>query len=471
MNRKKFILQYLISDFIGSGFAWALFFIYRKLFIEPAKFGYKVPIDFDKNFFFAILLIPVYWIIIYWIAGTYHNIHKKSRFREFVLTIVVTFLGTIILFFFLLLDDQVRSYQVYRYTFITLLLLQFFILSVVRISILTSIKRKIKKRIISFNTLIVGSNKKVLDLYNELENEKKSQGYKFIGYINLAEDHDHILSTFMPDLGNLNRLSEIISEHNVEILILAIGSTEHDKLNQILNLVEKEDLVVKIIPDMYDLVSGKVKMNYIFGAALIEITTDYLPEWQKNIKRIMDIIFSAVILVICLPVFLIIAIFIKGDSPGPIFYRQERIGKNSRPFMIIKFRSMYVNAEINGPELSSKCDPRVTKVGKFLRKYRLDELPQFFNVLLGEMSIVGPRPERQFFIDRIVSVAPQYKHLLRVRPGITSWGQIKYGYAENVEQMLERMKFDILYIENMTLAMDLKILFYTVLIVLKGKGK
>lgn len=471
MNRKKFIIQYLVSDFIGSGLAWTLFFIYRKLFIEPAKFGYKVPIDFDKNFYFAILLIPVYWVIIYWIAGTYHNIHKKSRFKEFVLTIIITFLGTIILFFFLLLDDQVKSYQVYRYTFITLLLLQFFILSVFRLSILTFIKRKIKNRTISFNTLIVGSNKKVLELYLELENEKKSQGYNFIGYVNLVDDQNHILNAYMPDLGNFNQLADIISRHDVEILILAIDSSEHYKLNNILSLVEKEDLVVKIIPDMYDLVSGTVKMNYIFGAALIEISTDYMPEWQKNVKRIQDVFISVVVLIILIPVFTAIGIWIKLNSPGPVFYWQERIGKNSRPFLILKFRTMFVDAEKNGPELSSKDDPRVTRSGKFLRKYRLDEIPQFYNVLLGQMSLVGPRPERQFYIDQIVMVAPQYKHLLRVRPGITSWGQIKFGYAENVSQMLERMKFDILYIENMTLAMDLKILFYTVLIVLKGTGK
>jgi lipopolysaccharide/colanic/teichoic acid biosynthesis glycosyltransferase len=196
-----------------------------------------------------------------------------------------------------------------------------------------------------------------------------------------------------------------------------------------------------------------------------------MPQWQKLLKRMIDIVASLLVLIIAMPVFLVIALVVKLGSDGPVFYKQIRIGYKGKPFHILKFRTMIQNSEVAGPMLSSANDARITPVGKGLRKYRLDEIPQFINVLIGEMSLVGPRPERKFFIDQIVQIAPHYKHLHRVKPGITSWGQVKYGYAENVEQMVERLKFDILYIENRSIAIDFRILIYTVLTVMQGKGR
>jgi exopolysaccharide biosynthesis polyprenyl glycosylphosphotransferase len=196
-----------------------------------------------------------------------------------------------------------------------------------------------------------------------------------------------------------------------------------------------------------------------------------MPAWQQSIKRIMDILLSMMVLVVFFPLYLFTAIGVKLSSPGPVFYSHERIGWHGRPFRIYKFRSMRTDAEKAGPQLSSKDDPRMTAFGRWMRKIRLDEIPQFWNVLIGDMSIVGPRPERQYFIDQIMEQAPHYRHLHKVRPGITSWGQVKFGYAENVEQMVERLKYDLIYIENMSLAVDFKIMFYTVLIIVRHKGK
>jgi len=222
---------------------------------------------------------------------------------------------------------------------------------------------------------------------------------------------------------------------------------------------------------MYDILAGSVKMTSIFGAPLIEVNPLIMPAWQFSVKRAMDIAVSGLALILLTPVYLLLAIGVKLSSPGPVFFTQERIGKHGRPFWIVKFRSMYCGAEQNGPQLSSSSDARITTFGRWMRKTRMDELPQFWNVLKGDMSLVGPRPERQHFIDAIMKVAPHYRHLHKVRPGITSWGQVKFGYAENVDQMVRRLKYDVLYIENMSIAMDLKILAYTILIVLKGDGK
>ena len=215
----------------------------------------------------------------------------------------------------------------------------------------------------------------------------------------------------------------------------------------------------------------RLKLTNIYGALLLEVISDVMPFWQRVVKRFMDLVLSFVAIVLLIPFYLFSAIAVKFSSSGPVFFLQDRVGKKGKVFKIIKFRTMVVNAEKNGPQLSSKDDPRITKVGKFMRKTRLDEFPQFFNVLIGDMSIVGPRPERQFYIDQIAKIQPQYNQLTKVRPGITSWGQVKYGYAENVDQMLQRMKFDLLYLKNRSLSLDLKIMFYTLIIVLKAEGK
>jgi exopolysaccharide biosynthesis polyprenyl glycosylphosphotransferase len=470
MNPRIHRLKYILIDFLFASAAWTLFFVFRKIYIEPQKFGYPIPVEFDKKYFLGLIFIPLFWLLLYYISGYYKDIYRKSRLNELGQTLFITLIGVVVIFFALILDDTVLVYKNYYVSFLALFTLHFTLTYIPRFFLTTNTIHRVHRGKIGFNTLLIGGNKQAYDIFHEIQAQDKSIGNKFIGFVNVREEGDYMLSDYLPHLGSLENLREVIVMHAVEEVIIALESSEHEEIERIINKLYDLNIVVKVIPSMYDILTGKVKMSIIFGTPLIQITHELMPAWQEKIKKLIDIVVSLIALILLSPFALFLAIGIKLTSKGPVFYSHERIGKYGKPFKIFKFRSMYQDAEAKGPTLSSKNDPRITPFGRFMRKSKLDEIPNFYNVLIGDMSLVGPRPERRYFIDQIVETAPHYLHLLKVKPGITSWGQVKYGYAESVDQMVERLKYDILYIENMSLYVDFKIIIYTAITILKGRG-
>lgn len=472
--RRRDTYFYRFADFLTAMLAWVLFFLYRKQ-LEGVPPGWQA-LD-DLNFIYGILIIPTGWFLFYSLFDHYKDVYRMSRLATLVRTFFLTFFGVLILFFTLILDDFVRDYKTYYTSFAVLFILHFSLTALVRMVLLTRAHRRLQNRLVAYPTLLIGSNRRAVELYHDLSTREKSLGYNFVGYIEVNGSHGAETPTAanlpIPCFGHPNDLAAIIEEKKIEDVIIAIETSEHGHLKEIMDTLFDfgEKIYVQIIPDMYDIMLGHVRMNEIYGAVLIQINQELMPKWERLLKRLMDVAVSAALLVLLTPVLLYTMLRVRLSSPGPIFFKQERIGLNGRPFFLIKFRSMWVDAEKHGPQLSKEDDPRCTPWGAVMRKWRLDELPNFWNVLKGDMSLVGPRPERQFFIQQIMQQAPHYRHLLKVRPGITSWGQVKYGYASNIDEMLARLKFDILYIENMSLMLDLKIIFYTVLVLMQGKGK
>ncbi len=474
----KPVLRYILCDFIAALLSWGALFTFRKLVLEPSQAFTQSSIHTitnDPNFWLGLAIVPLGWLALYTIQGTYRNVLRKARLKELLDTALASLIGSVVLFFLLLIDDNVGPSRNHYLSFLFLLAVHFSLTYMLRLLLTSQTVHRVHTRQIGFPTLLIGSGNKAYHTYLDIENQETYSGNLFVGYINVNEELrtlDSSLDKIMPCLGSLDDLRTLVEKHNIEEVIIAVEDEEKERINDILlHLNYCADLIIKLTPDARDLIIGSVKQDSIFHSPFIVINNRLMAEWQYSVKRLADIFLSLLAMIILSPVYLVTALIVKCTSPGPVFYAQERVGYHGRPFRMHKFRSMYVDAEQSGPALSKDDDPRITPFGRFMRKVRLDEIPQFYNVLKGTMSIVGPRPERQFYIDQIVKRAPEYLLLQRVKPGITSWGQVKYGYASNVDEMVERLRYDLLYLDNMSLTTDLKIMVYTGQIILQGRGK
>jgi exopolysaccharide biosynthesis polyprenyl glycosylphosphotransferase len=466
MKLRRLSIIYALSDYLASAVAWTLFFLSRNNF----DLSVLSVASISREYITGLLVVPVTWIFLFTITGFYSVSLKRSRLIELIYSLAVTIPGVFIQFFILLLHGFITGTSQYLYFLEELFILQFILTYIPRVIITSSTARKVHKGMIGINTLIIGSNGKALEVFNRIKNEKIPGGNFLLGFVSATDRENGIMKNHIPCLGYIDNLLQIISDNKIEEVIIAIEGKEFDTIEEIIGLLDSREVTIKAIPSLKDILTGRVKHTAIFGTPLLEISNLLMPVWQSNLKQIMDYLLACVMLLALGPIIIILAVLILLSGKGPVIYAQERIGKNGKPFTIFKFRTMKTDAELDKPLLSSKNDTRITSFGRFMRKHRFDEIPNLINVIKGEMSLVGPRPERQYFIDQIVKKAPHYRRLHKVKPGITSWGQVKYGYASDVDSMIERLEYDLLYLENMSLAIDLKIIIYTIINILKGKG-
>ncbi len=310
---------------------------------------------------------------------------------------------------------------------------------------------------------IVGYNPAGVNVYLKLKQHPKDLP-RFAGFIRVYDIAFHPERKDLPPiLGDISSFKQIIEEEGIDRVIIALDPTDISKIHEVIQLCKSNNVQYDLISDLYDIVYGRV-----FQQILLDIKRPI----EISFRRFFDLLFAVPLFILFLPLWTIIAIAIKLDSPGSVIYSQERVGKYGRIFRIFKFRSMRHDAEkLSGPRLATENDPRITRVGRFLRKTRLDEIPQLINVIIGDMSVIGPRPERPYFVEKYKKEIPFYVNRLRVKPGITGLAQVETGYDESIEDVREKLKYDLYYIEHRrSFWLNLKILFKTIWVVFTAQG-
>lgn len=457
MSKTQEKIFLFFSDFIFINLSWIAYYYIR---VETGWIPYANPV----SFFVPLSVIYLYWLIIFSFSGLYQYWFVRSRFDEFASVIKSVSIGCFILFFLIFIDDTINNAPIIS----RFLILIYWVLTILFVGggriIIRGFQRNLLQKGIGLrNTLIIGEGEKAANLF-EMVSKFPQLGYKVIGFVSLEKNHDKKF------LSSIENVSEAIKQNQVTEILIALEPGEKEKLVDVIKFCTGNDVHLMIMPDMYEIVSGMARTNQIYGVPLIEVMPEIMPAGSKLFKRLFDIFISIFLLVLYSPLLILAVILIKLTSKGTVFYKQERVGRNEKPFTMYKFRSMVQNAEEYGPEWAGEDDPRITGIGKILRKMYIDEIPQVINVLKNEMSIVGPRPERPYFVNKLKNEIPYYYKRLTVKPGITGWAQIKHKYDSSLEDVKAKLQYDFYYIENMSLKLDFKIIINTIIVVLLMKG-
>ena len=464
MSKRHEIPVLFVADFIAICVAWTAYYLFR------VRSG-MVLMSGEPDFLAPMVAIYLFWLLLFFLVGLYRPWYAASRFDELALLFKTIAVGSLILFFVIFVDDAGKPTGPGTRVLIAV----YWGLMLTVVSSGRMVLRSIQRRMLiagigTHATLIVGSAARSRELYDEVV-KYPALGYAVVGFVGIDRRRSSQHQRKIPLLGGIDDLPEVIERKGIREVLIALDTSDHGRLLDIIGKCDGHRTGLKIMPDLYDIISGQARTNQIYGFPLIEITPQLMPPWEVSTKRVIDIAASGLVIIAGFPLWIILGALIRAESPGPALYRQERVGKDGIRFNMIKFRSMHNDAERQGPQWAGKKDPRVTRLGKILRQLHLDEIPQMINVFRGDMSLIGPRPERPVFVQKLSREIPLYTRRLRVRPGITGWAQVKHQYDETIDDVKKKIQYDLFYIENMSLRMDFKIMLNTLYHMLLGRGR
>jgi exopolysaccharide biosynthesis polyprenyl glycosylphosphotransferase len=464
MTNRREIPVLFISDFLTICLAWTAYFLFR------VRSG-MIAVSDEPDYLAPMIAIYLFWVVMFFLVGLYRPWYAASRLDELALLFKTVTVGSLILFFMIFVDDAGKPTGPGSRVLIAV----YWGLMLTSVSLGRMILRSVQRRMLcagigTHNTLIVGSIARSRELYDEVV-RYPALGYKVVGFVGIDRRRQAQQHREIPVLGGIEDLPGLLTREFVQEVLIALDTSDHGRLLDIIGKCDGHKTGIKIMPDLYDIISGQARTNQIYGFPLIEITPQLMPPWEESTKRVIDLAVSGFVLLAGFPLWFFVGGLVRLESPGPALYRQERLGKDGVPFNIIKFRSMRQDAEQEGPQWAGKKDPRITRLGRILRQLHVDEIPQMINVLKGDMSLIGPRPERPVFVQKLAKEIPLYTRRLRVRPGITGWAQVKHQYDETIDDVKKKVQYDLFYIENMSLRMDFKIVLNTLYHMLLGRGR